>query len=519
METIGLRNDPLIQSTAPWQSRLALPEYGIAILLTAVVTVISFVLQPITGHAAVALLYLLLVVTAGLRLSRGPVLFMAALSAVVWDYLINPPYLSFSSTNAEDVMFVVMFFVVAVAMGHLTSQLRMNELNERRRQQHTAALYELVRQAGLAHELDTGLHAAVHLTETVFGVRAALLLSASDRTLAEETNPASSLVLSGEDRDAAAWAFTHRTTAGKFTDIFPDSQALHLPLKARTSVMGVFSVQPSAEASFDSAERELLETFAVLIATILEKDRLLRDLKDAEVLRASERLQRALLHSVSHELKTPLAAVQTGLDALQKNGMNGERREVTRREIRQAVRRLHRVINNLLDMSRIESQVIHPKLDWCDLEELVQAAIDLAGEGASENPIAVEIQREAPLVRIDQPLIEQCLCNLLLNAATHSPARAAVLIRARVDDGRLALSVSDEGEGIPETDLPHVFEAFHRGASAVPGGTGLGLAIVDGFVRAHGGNVTIVNKAPRGTEFLITIPVETLRPEAMESTA
>jgi two-component system sensor histidine kinase KdpD len=263
----------------------------------------------------------------------------------------------------------------------------------------------------------------------------------------------------------------------------------------------------------------LLETFAVLIGTILEKDHLLQGAKRAEILEASERLQRALLQSVSHELKTPLSAVHTGIDALAKQVGNNERSQTTLREIQQALRRLHRVINNLLDMTRIESGVIHPKLDWCDTGELIQAAIDLAADGISHNPIAVETDKNLPIVKVDQALLEQSLCNLLLNAVSHSLTGAKIIIRARVADGRLILSVLDQGKGISEADLPHIFETFHRGANASPGGTGLGLAIVDGFVRAHGGEVVAANRQPRGAEFVITIPVETLRADVLESFA
>jgi two-component system sensor histidine kinase KdpD len=177
------------------------------------------------------------------------------------------------------------------------------------------------------------------------------------------------------------------------------------------------------------------------------------------------------------------------------------------------------VINNLLDMTRIESGVIHPKLDWCDTGELIQAAIDLAADGISGNPITIEADEHVPIVKVDQALLEQCLCNLLLNAASNSPSGARIIIRARVADSRLILSVNDEGKGISDLDLPRIFEIFRRGVEASPGGTGLGLAIVDGFVRAHGGSVGAANRQPRGAEFVITIPVETLRPDLLESFA
>ena len=491
-------------------------EYGIAIVLTALVTVASLVLEPLTGHAAVSSLYLLLVVVAGLKFRRGPVLFVAATSALAWYTVFIPPRFAFHIGTLEDAMIFTTFFAVAMAMGHLTSRLRLKEVAERNRERRTAALYELVQQAGLAPDLDRGLSAAIRLTETLFGVRAALLLRRPDHTLAEQTFSTSSFSLDAKEYGAAEWAFSHRATAGKFTEALPDAEAMHLPLQARAAVMGVLSVLPSPGTNLDLAERELLETFAVLIGTILEKDDLLQGAKRAEILEASERLQRALLQSVSHELKTPLSAVHTGIDALAKQVGNNEGSQTTLREIQQALRRLHRVINNLLDMTRIESGVIHPKLDWCDIGELVQAAIDLAADGISDRSVAIDIDRNLPIVKVDQPLLEQSLCNLLLNAASHSQPRMKINIRARFADSRLMLSVLDEGNGIPEPDLPHIFETFHRGAGAPPGGTGLGLAIVDGFVRAHGGEVAAANRRPRGAEFMITIPVETLRPDALE---
>jgi two-component system, OmpR family, sensor histidine kinase KdpD len=494
-------------------------EYALAICLTALVTGASLALEALIGYRAVALLYLLLVVFVGMKLRRGPVLLVAGSSGLVWDFFFIPPRLNLHIAQIEDLMMFAMFFVVAMAMGHLTSQLRLSELAERRRERRTAALYQLVQQAGLATDLDRGIRAAIEITETIFGVRASLLLRLPDHSLAAEKHPASSFPLDEKEYGAATWAFRHRMPAGKFTDNRPELEAMHLPLQADRDVMGVLSILPPPGTTFDLAERELLEAFAVLIGTILEKDHLLQGLKHAEILEASERLERALLQSVSHELKTPLSAVRVGIDALAKEIGHTERTQTTLQEIHQALRRLHRVINNLLDMTRIESGVIHPRSDWCDIGELIQAAIDLAADGISGNPITIEADKHLPIVKVDQALLEQCLCNLLLNAASNSRPGARILIRARVTDGRLILSVNDEGKGISDLDLPRIFEIFRRGAEAPPGGTGLGLAIVDGFVRAHGGSVTASNRQPRGAEFVIAIPVETLRPDLLESFA
>ena len=494
-------------------------QYAIAVVLTTVVTIASLLLEPLADHAAVSSLYLLLVVVAGLKLRRGPVLFVAASSALAWYTIFIPPRFAFHIGTLDDAMIFTTFFAVAMAMGHLTSRLRLKEVAERNREQRTAALYELVQQAGLAPDLDHGLSAAVRLIEMLFGVKAALSLRRPDHTLAEESFSSSRFSLGGKERRAAEWAFSNQAPAGKFTAALSDADAMHLPLQARADVMGVLSVLPAPGAVFEAAEMELLGTFAVLIGTILEKDGLLQGAKRAEILEVSERLQRALLQSVSHELKTPLSAVHTGIDALAKQLGSNHPTQTTLRETQQALRRLHRVINNLLDMTRIESGVIHPRLDWCDIGELIQAAMDLAADGVNERVIEVDLDRNFPMIKVDQALLEQCLCNLLLNAISHSRPGTKITIRARLIDGQFNLSVLDEGSGIPAADLPHLFEAFHRGAGAPTGGTGLGLGIVDGFVRVHGGNVVAVNRLPRGAEFRITIPADFLRPDVLASFA
>lgn len=493
-------------------------EFVLAGILVALVTAVSFVIEPFTGYLPIALLYLLLVVAVGLKLSQGPVLALAAISALLWNFLFIPPHFTFYIDKLEDAMMFAMFFVVAMAMGHLTGRLRLSERAERRRERRTAALYELAHQAAFATDLDTGLRAAIRMIESIFGARAALLLRQKDHTLSQVTHPASSFTPSETEKSRAGWAFTHKMPAGRFTNTLPDSEALHLPLQARTAVMGVLSVRPSSVKSFDPSERELLEAFAVLIGLILEKDHVVEALKRAEILEASERLRRALLDSVSHELKTPLSAVRAGIDALTKQ-TGDDKKQATLREVQSAVRRLHRVINNLLDMTRIETGVVEPKLDWCDVGELIRAAIELTGDALHEHRIVIEADEALPMLKLDQPLLEQCLSNLLINAAGWSKPGTRITVRAVLDGDKLALSVLDEGKGLNESDLAHIFEKFYRASDARPGGTGLGLSIVEGLVRAHGGTVRAANREAGGAEFTLTIPVETVRAETMEGLA
>jgi two-component system, OmpR family, sensor histidine kinase KdpD len=514
------KNQPGDNMSGRWmQSMLPVHEFLLAGISILALTGAGYLLQPFTGYQTVALLYLLLVVALGLKLSRGPVLAVAASSAILWNFIFVPPSFTFYIHKFHDGIMFIAFFVVAVAMGHLTNQLRRSESAERQRERRTAALYTLAQQAAFATDLDTGLRAAVNLIESIFAAKVALLLRQKDHTLANIPHAASSFMLSEKEKSGAAWAFSRRMPAGKFTDTLPDSEALHVPLQGRTAVMGVLSVRPPEDKSFDLTERDLLEAFAVLIGLVLEKDHIIEAFKHAEILETSEHLRRALLESVSHELKTPLAAVQTGIDALSRQVDPDTRKQATLREVQFAVRRLHRVINNLLNMTRIESGVIQPKLDWCDVGELIQAARELAGESIGEHQILADVDQSLPMVKLDQALLEQCLCNLLLNSAANSPPETKIIIQARVQEDQLILSVLDEGKGIRQEDLTRIFHVFYRGADASPGGTGLGLAIVDGFVRAQGGTVRAANRATGGAEFVITIPVEILRAEIMESFA
>jgi len=502
-----------MQSTPP------LKEFVFGGLSILVATGVAWLLQPFTAYQTVALLYLLLVVAVGLKLSRGPVLTVAATSVVFWNFFFVPPHYTFYIEKLHDGILFATFFVVALAMGHLTTRLRRSELAERQKERRTAALYELAHQAAFASDINLGLQAAVGLIDSIFSVRAALLLRRPDHTLSDKPHSSSSLVLSDKETSVAAWVFSRCTPAGKFTDTLPQSDAMHLPLRGRTSVMGVLSVAPPADRSFDLTDKDLLEAFAVLIGLILEKDHIVQAFKRAEILEASEQLRRTLLESVSHELKTPLAAVQAGIEALSRQVGGEDLKQRTLAEVQLAVRRLHRVINNLLDMTRIESGVVQPKLDWCDVGELIQEAVDLSGEILGEHHIALHLDPALPMVKLDQALMEQCLCNLILNAASWSPPDTEITLDARLKENQLILSVQDEGQGIPETEIHRIFDTFYRGSKSKPGGTGLGLSIVDGFVRAHGGQVRAANRQPHGAEFVITIPVETLPANVMEELA
>lgn len=481
-----------------------------ALVMLAVTTASGTLVERWAGFRAVSLLYLLVVVGAAFRLDRWPVLAMAVASALLWNILFIPPRFTWMIAHADDAMMCGMFAVVALALGHLTSRLRRRETAERQRERRTAALFEMTNKAALAPEIDDGLRAALRQIDDLFHVQTALLLRAGDHGLAEAAHPAGSFQPDERERSVAAWAFDKNQQAGRFTDTLPDSPVLWLPLRARTGVMGAMGVLAAPDRTLTLDERDWLENFALQIGSVLEKDHFIRAFRRAEVSEASERLRKTLLDSVSHELKTPLWAMEAAVDGIAQQPAEAER---FLPEVRTALRRLWRTVHNLLDMSRLESGSVRPAVAWCEVTELCDNALDLVGDALGSHRLAVEVPAGLPLIRADQALLEQALANLLLNAAAHTPPGTEVTLRAAVANGALSIEVLDRGPGLPEGDPDALFEKFHRGEGARAGGTGLGLTIARGLLRAQGGDVTASHRDGGGAAFGIRLPTETMAVE------
>jgi two-component system sensor histidine kinase KdpD len=260
-------------------------------------------------------------------------------------------------------------------------------------------------------------------------------------------------------------------------------------------------------------------TFFVVVlgicsALLRHRDRAGMALRLAEVAEASDHLRHTLLDSVSHELKTPIAALQSAIDEMSADPPESHRYVP---ELRGALRRLRRTVDNLLNMTRLESGAVKPMLDWCHVDELCDDAVDMIGDALIGHRFYVKVSKTLPMVKIDRALIEQALVNLLLNSAMHTPAGTAVTLRARLENGELVLSVLDRGPGLPADDAEVLFQKFARGENAPAGGSGLGLAIARGFVRAHSGEVRARNLAGGGAEFALALPVETLEESLHET--
>jgi two-component system, OmpR family, sensor histidine kinase KdpD len=468
----------------PWQ------DFGIALAIAVGVTAFSLSIFQLIGYWAIALFYMFAVVLAGLRLSRWPTLLLAALSALLWNFLFIPPRFTFYISKLEDFMMFGAYFVIAVVIGHLATQLHEREQAERRREERAMALYRLTRTLAASRDLSQALPKALQLIRDFFRADAAVWLR-DENGLTQ--HPASTFVPSKKDESVAMWVFQKKQAAGKSTDTLPDSECLHVPLVTGDRAEGVLSVRLKPLPTLE--QRELLDAFAAQLALFLNKERALEESRAAQISKQSQKLQKALFDSVSHELKTPLAAIAAAL----------QQPEPDRAELQQAVQRLTRTVDHLLDATRLESGLLQPVREWCEPVELVREAI--ASSGLNNNIVRINIENDLPAISVDARLIQQALNALLSNAAAYGGSDKPIEVRAARDGSTLIISVADRGLGLGLGEENKVFEKFYRGPRARPGGLGLGLSIARQLVEAHNGKLVAQNREGGGARFAIRLPI------------
>jgi two-component system, OmpR family, sensor histidine kinase KdpD len=473
------------------------------------VTALNTFLNPFIHYRAVGFEFLLAVVMLALFVGRGPILVGAALSAVMWDFFFVPPAFTFYIREPEDVMLFVMYFVVAIVMGQLIARFRTQEKAERRREERTTALYLLTRELADAVTLDEIVTVVVRHIGQLFKAEVAVLLSDANGQLAREPRDGSTLKLSEKEQSVASWVFQHNTQAGQFTDNLPLSEALYLPLTTSGGALGVIGVRLTQHSPPNLEQSNLLEAFVRQAALVIDRNRLHDASQHARLAAESERLSKNLLDSISHEMRTPIAAITSAASALGDPKMASQQEfgEALVSEIKEAATRLNRLVGNLLDIARVESGHVKPKIDWCDVNDLVNVTLKSVRRELAGHKLEVVLKPEIPLVRMDFALMEQALTNLLLNAAFHTPSGTPIQLSVGAQNDELALTVSDRGPGISFDAIKRIFDKFYRAPGVLTGGTGLGLSIVKGFLEAQGGRVEAVNRAEGGAAFTLFLPI------------
>jgi two-component system sensor histidine kinase KdpD len=475
---------------------------------------LGLLLKHFVAVQSISLLFLMAVIASAIAWGLLPALFACVASVLAYNFFFLPPLYTFSVGDPENAFALFFFLVVAVIVSNLTARTRTQVVNARLRAKRTAELYAFSRKLAGIGALDDLLWATAYQITSMLNVRTVLLMPVKD---GEGLEVASGYPpedqLDDADMAAARWTWEHNRPAGRGADTLPGTKRLFLPLRTGSGPVGVIGIdRDSPGPLLTPDERRLLDALCDQAAVAIERISLAKGLDEARVLGETERLRAALLTSISHDLRTPLASILGTVSSMRSfpERYTAAQREELLATLQDEAERLNRFVSNLLDMTRLESGAIELNLELIDVAEIIGSALQRAGNVLAGHEVEVDIAPALPMLRLDAVLFEQVLFNLLDNAAKYSPAGGKIGIRATRDGELVEIEVVDEGPGIVPADFERIFDKFYRvhAQDRRRAGTGLGLAICRGFVEALGGWIVARNRRDRsGAVLTIRMPV------------
>ncbi|HEY2621037.1 MAG TPA: sensor histidine kinase KdpD [Acetobacteraceae bacterium] len=470
---------------------------------------VALLLHQRLGLASVAMTFLTAVLVSAVVYGLWPALFASFVSVLAYNFFFLPPLYTFTIADPENVAALFFFGITAVIASNLTARVRAQAIVARQRARTTEELYQFSRKLAGAANLDDLLWATVHQIALMLKVRVVILLP-EDSTVVVRAGYPPEDTLDAADLAAAKWSWEKNHVAGRGSDTLPGAKRLFMPMNTGRGAVGVVGIdrdEPGAILTPD--QQRLLDALADQAALAIERVNLVEDVESARLVAETDRLRAALLTSISHDLRTPLASILGSATSLSETLDVATRLDLIR-NIQDEAERLNRFIGNLLDMTRLESGPLRLRTGAIELSDAIGSALRRAAKILAEHRTQVTLEPGLPMLDLDEVLFEQVLFNLLDNASKYAPAGSLITIKAWQEGGRVVVQVLDEGPGIPPADLERVFDKFYRvgGADRRRAGTGLGLAICRGFIESMRGSITAGNRTDRsGTVFTLTLPV------------
>jgi two-component system sensor histidine kinase KdpD len=506
------------EPTAPRAIRTVDPRrfqvlpYVFASLYVSAAVVVGTLLSRVLDVRNIALVFLMAVLTSAVTAGLWPALFASAIGALAFNFFFLQPLYTLDIGDPESVIAFCFFLGVAVIASNLTASVHRQARAARQRARTTEDLYLFSKKLAGTGTLDDVLWATAHQIAAMLKVRVVILLPEGD-TIAVRAGYPPDDTLVDADIAAARWAWEHNRPAGRGADTLPGAKRLYLPLRTGRMPIGVVGLDNDKQGPLLTPEQQrLLDALNDQAAVAIERTQLVADVDKAHLAAEAGKLRSALLTSISHDLKTPLAGIMGAAGTLRDypTAMSEIDRSDLLGTIVEESERLNRFIANLLDMTRIESGAMEPNLSLHYIGDIVGSALRRAEKILARHTKRIDIPADLPMVKLDPVLFEQVLFNLLDNAAKYAPEGSTVLIRGRQANSGIVLEIIDEGPGIPSEDLERVFDSFHRVRKTdhVRAGTGLGLSICRGFVEALGGRITAGNRTDGpGAVFTIQMPL------------
>ncbi len=462
-------------------------QYGVALISTALVTLIMEISGLALEPANTSLIYLLAVLFTATTAGLGPGIVASVLSFLAYNFFFVEPLYVLTVANPQDVVRLISFLIAAILASSLAGLVHRQTEQLGQRAAELESLYAVSQATSAQVDLDRIL--------PVLATTAVELLHARGCVLSAQIG-------AGE-------------RVFRAPPLAPDVEHLQTtitaPLRVDDRSVGSMRVQPQPHQIFHAPERRLVELLASQAALAVERARLVAQAADAQALVESDRLKSALLSSVSHDLRTPLVAIKGIATALRQRDVawDGAAGEQMLDTLAEEADRLNRLVGNLLDMSRIESGALHPAREWEDLSEIVGSVLARMRPQLHDRTVQTDLPANLPLIWVNAALIDQVLTNLVENTLKYTPAQTPLTIDAEVHGDTVQVRVIDQGPGIAADALPHIFDKFFRvvGPERHADGTGLGLAICQGIVEAHGGRIWAGNRPQGGAVFSFTLPL------------
>jgi len=499
-------------ATVPGSSDFDLRAYLMASIAVAIALACGEAVNRWIGVENVDLVFLTAIVGVAVRLGLWPSLWASVAAALCYNFFFLPPLYTFTIADPHNIAAFALFTLVAVIVSHVAARARVQAVTAQARVRTVESLYSFSRKLAGAGALDDVLWATAYQTALMLKVRVVLLLPSEGEIAVRAGYPPED-TLDGADLAAAKWCFENDRPAGRGSDTLPGAKRLFLPMRTGRGAIGVVGIDSDKPGPLLTPDqRRLLDALMDQGALAIERVRLVEDMERVERAVETDRLRTALLTSISHDLKTPLASVLGSAGALRDLSdrlSDAEKADLVSTIIEEA-ERLNRFIANLLDMTKLESGAVTPKLAPHDLSEIIGSTLHRTAKLLRHHTVKLDLATDLPMVSLDAVLFEQVLFNLLDNAAKYAADGTTIFIRTWRDRGSILLQIIDEGEGIPQPDLDHIFDKFYRAQKTdrVRPGTGLGLAISRGFIEAMNGTIVASNRADRrGAVFTVTLPI------------
>jgi two-component system sensor histidine kinase KdpD len=499
-----------IDESKPASAKTRWRGYAAAVAITAAATLLSWLLFGRFSEANLVMVYLCGVLVAAYRYGRGPAVLACILSVALFDFMFVEPYYTFAVTDTQYFITFAVLLLVGLVISNLTAGIRLQARVAQYRQVRTEALYKMTRELSRATDLEEVVTIAVQHVAIVFEAQAVVLLPDAAGSVTYPKGQGIYGSYHGADLGVARWVYANRVPAGLGTHTLSGNEALHLPLAAAHKLVGVLAMLPTRRDSLLLPEqRHLAETFAGQIAVAVERVQLAAESVELARKAETESMRNSLLNAISHDLRTPLAVLVGASSSL---ATDSERlTDAAKREliatIHEESTRMSTLVDNLLDMARLESGAVELARQWTPLEEIVGGVLSRLGPTLATHPVAVHLPNDLPMVNVDPVLLAQVFANLLENAVKYTPVGTAIEISAQKLPGRIAVDVADSGPGIPHGEEGKLFDKFYRlQREAAQSGVGLGLAICKAIVAAHGGTISVANRAGGGAVFRFELP-------------